>query len=419
MLGVLRLTEVGPAPALSATLGRRLNVFTGDNGLGKTFFLDTACFALCGAWPGPAGWPRPGAGGRASIAWTAAKEQGGEPHLATWLPRLQTWSRGVAAAEGLVLYARVDGGFTVWDPLRNGEGTAMPSAEGVSPDAWRFDREQVWEGASYHERPILNGLVRDWVSWQRQRGETDNFELLCAALKTLSPHREPLIPGRPTRMGINDAREIPTLEMPYGTVPVTLASAGIRRILALAYLLVWTWTEHREAARLVGEEPTRRMVLLLDEAEAHLHPQWQRRVVPALLHVIDSFAGGLDVQVLLTTHSPLVLASLEPHFDAERDTLHRFVLDDEGRVSLREEPWVKRGDVLDWLVSELFGLEQARSVEAEQAIEVAEAWMRGVRQGLPSHLSDKASIHARLLEVLPDQDAFWPRWVVSQARRGA
>lgn len=422
MLGTLRLTEVGPATTLNARFGPRLNVFTGDNGLGKTFFLDAAWFALCGAWPEAAGWPRPGAAARASIRWTTVREGGEDPHLASYLPKLQAWSRGTERPASLLLYARVDGSFTVWDPLRNSVGGEAPSEDADHlhrPDAWRFGRDAVWDGFAYRDKPVLNGLIRDWVSWQRQHGETDTFALLCAALETLSPHGEPLRPGRPVRMGVNDAREIPTLDLPYGTVPVTLASAGIRRILALAYLLVWTWTEHREAARLVGEEPTRKLVLLLDEAEAHLHPQWQRRVVPALLRVLDGFAGGLEVQVLLTTHAPLVLASLEPHFDVERDRLHRFELSDQGQVSLTEQPWVRRGDVLDWLASELFGLEQARSVEAEQAIEAAEAWMRGDKSALPAGLTDEAAIHERLLVLLSDQDAFWPRWVVSRMRRGA
>lgn len=39
-----------------------------------------------------------------------------------------------------------------------------------------------------------------------------------------------------------------------------------------------------------------------------------------------------------------------------------------GEVRLLEE-----GDVVNWLVSDAFGLDQARSVEAEQAIEAAEA----------------------------------------------
>ncbi|XXT61167.1 hypothetical protein WMF28_08120 [Sorangium sp. So ce590] len=44
---------------------------------------------------------------------------------------------------------------------------------------------------------------------------------------------------------------------------------------------------------------------------------------------------------------------------------------------MRELPWAKRGDAIGWLTSPVFGLEQARSIEAERAIEAAEALMRG------------------------------------------
>ena len=46
-------------------------------------------------------------------------------------------------------------------------------------------------------------------------------------------------------------------------------------------------------------------VLHIDEIENHLHPEWQRRVIPALL---DSFDG---LQIFATTHSPFVVAGLE------------------------------------------------------------------------------------------------------------
>lgn len=65
----------------------------------------------------------------------------------------------------------------------------------------------------------------------------------------------------------------------------------------------------------------------------------------------------------------------------------------------------------NWLVSETFGLEQARSKEAEEAIEAAEAFMRG-EDNLPRGLSTRAAIHARLQKLLPAGDVFWPRWIV-------
>ena len=45
-------------------------------------------------------------------------------------------------------------------------------------------------------------------------------------------------------------------------------------------------------------------ILLIDEIENHLHPTWQRRVIPALL---DHFPG---LQIFATTHSPFVAAGL-------------------------------------------------------------------------------------------------------------
>ena len=49
---------------------------------------------------------------------------------------------------------------------------------------------------------------------------------------------------------------------------------------------------------------TKPAILLIDEIENHLHPTWQRRVIPALL---EYFPG---LQIFATTHSPFVVAGL-------------------------------------------------------------------------------------------------------------
>ena len=51
MLERLRLRNVGPVPELELDSRRRVNLLTGDNGLGKTFLLDTAWWSLTGHWP--------------------------------------------------------------------------------------------------------------------------------------------------------------------------------------------------------------------------------------------------------------------------------------------------------------------------------------------------------------------------------
>ena len=51
MLKQLKLTNVGPAPGMELAFGPRLNLLTGDNGLGKSFLLDIAWWALTRRWP--------------------------------------------------------------------------------------------------------------------------------------------------------------------------------------------------------------------------------------------------------------------------------------------------------------------------------------------------------------------------------
>ena len=51
MLEFLRLKNVGPAPEMELEFGSRLNLITGDNGLGKSFLLDVAWWALTRKWP--------------------------------------------------------------------------------------------------------------------------------------------------------------------------------------------------------------------------------------------------------------------------------------------------------------------------------------------------------------------------------
>ncbi len=54
------------------------------------------------------------------------------------------------------------------------------------------------------------------------------------------------------------------------------------------------------------------VLLLLDEAEIALHPEWQKRYVHCLLRFVEKeFAGdGWSVQVVVSSHSPLILSDV-------------------------------------------------------------------------------------------------------------
>lgn len=411
MLSRITTQDVEPTD-LDVALAPRLNVLAGDNGLGKTFLLDVAWFALTTLWPGHPAMPRRGENVQPRIRYMLGES---EPIDATFDFGGQQWTKqwpaGPRYPDALAIYTRADGSFRVQDAFRS-LGPKRAGLRSFLPGAGQeieLSQRAVWDGLTAADGTVLcNGLIRDWISWQFQRPQL--FESFRRVLAKLSPHPdEALRPGAPRRISVEDARDIPTIVTPYGEVPVTHASAGVRRVLALAYVLLWTWHEHLEAARLKNRAPRDELVLLVDEVDAHLHPTWQRVFLPALFAAFPLIEGSLRVQMLASTHAPLVLASLETMFDEARDRLLHFVLHDR-RIAVHHIPWAKQGDATNWLVSEAFGLRQARLPEAERAIEAAEAFMRGEQP--PGDLDTREKIQAELLRVLPGHDDFWPRWLV-------
>ncbi len=368
MLRVLHLRNTGPSPQLDAEFAERLNVFTGDNGLGKSFLLDVVWWTLTGSWAGlpaaPLRLPQPRPTPleqNATISF--ARMDAEQTHERVYRPQVERWGlpsgKGPVVQENppraIVVYARVDGGISIWDPLRNNWiGGIEPNEVHrlLAPPgrfSFRFTPDELWNGLKdLQDQPVCNGLIHDWTLWQLQESSdavARPFETLRALLTALSPApSEQLLPGKPVRVSRQDPRDFPTLQFPHAVIPIIHASAGMRRILSLAYALVWAWHEHLQAAALANEEPVSSIVFLVDEIEAHLHPQWQRRILPALLHVLsDLLRKGMQVQLMATTHAPLVLASLEPHFDSDRDRLFHFGLES-NQVTLHEEYWAKEGD---------------------------------------------------------------------------
>ena len=58
VLEYLEISGVGPARELIFEPAERLNLLAGDNGLGKSFILDCAWWALTGNWAGIPAYPR-------------------------------------------------------------------------------------------------------------------------------------------------------------------------------------------------------------------------------------------------------------------------------------------------------------------------------------------------------------------------
>lgn len=418
MLKELKLNAVGPSPSLEASFGERLNVITGDNGLGKSFLLDIAWWSLTRRWPGEVNRAmvsnnliRPVDARAAFIEFEVTGSAKQVAYKSTYSPIDEAWTgkAGRPTNPGMVLYALADGSFALWDPARN----YWKKKGGIDVQdrvpAYVFSPEQVWNGLTDPDRGLLcNGLLADWALWQKENGE--DFRRLKSVLTHLSPKEsEKLEPGPLRKIGLDDPREYPTLRMPYGQdVPVHQASSGMKRVIALAYLLVWSWRQHWQASELLQQLPAKQMVFLIDEVEAHLHPRWQRTIVGALLDVVRELANDANVQIIMATHSPLVMASIEPRFDADSDAWFDLDLHTAGKrpvVEFRKRVFVRQGDASDWLTSEAFNLSAAGSLEAETAIEKADQLLAGEFTEEEALVVDK-----ELRLALGDTHPFWLRW---------
>lgn len=248
MLKNLRLRNIGPAPELSMALGPRLNVVTGDNGLGKTLLLDAAWWALTRTWP--ATWSGrglvPDVEG-AVIDWEQSEnglELRGEARFefaeSLWNVNLPTMP---PYGTSLVVYVRVDGGVSIHDPYRLGEDFRLPSRQRTfdQSNSFQFREVDIWDGLDIGDDDkrfrACEGLVRDVVRWVEAGGQ--EFERLAGLVEALAGAEPFRLARKVARVYVDDARDFPFVEGPAGLVPVAHAPAGLRRILGIAYLLVW------------------------------------------------------------------------------------------------------------------------------------------------------------------------------------
>jgi hypothetical protein len=209
MLESLDLRHVGPAPKMGLELKPRMNFLAGDNGLGKSFLLDVAWWALTRTWAREKVIPRRDKDATPAIAYRYGAKTGPFGFRSTFDRKTESWAlkQGRPPIPGMVLYAQVDGGFSVWDPARN------YWKRDVAPDrpaAYIFKVDEVWNGLREGERSLCEGLIRDWASWQREGGEA--YHQLTRVLDRLSPSRqERLAPGRLTRISVTEPVDHPTV----------------------------------------------------------------------------------------------------------------------------------------------------------------------------------------------------------------
>jgi hypothetical protein len=296
----IALRDIGPFRRLDLELGDRWTILLGDNASGKSTILRAIAIALAGDSLPLGGVLRRTLRSEASTGTIALRI--GKTTYRTELRRQAGRVRVVADS-----VTPVQGGMWLaigFPPLR-GISTEDPKGAFLGPAAPPgADDLAALCGSSVDDR--LNDL-KQWVftTWLLANdGGSTRSERYRAMLDQFFTVVNRLTPGIPFRFtGVDSETGEILLSSPDGKINIDMLSQGISSILAWVGVLLERMYEVYE------EDPEpylRRALVLVDEIDAHLHPDWQSRLLPELRNLFP------EIQLIATTHSPLIVGSTEP-----------------------------------------------------------------------------------------------------------
>jgi predicted ATP-binding protein involved in virulence len=177
----------------------------------------------------------------------------------------------------------------------------------------RIRKDHSFEKTSAFEKAIENKIdFRTFFEWFRNQEDYENQIKATSHLeyedKTLKSVREAIyvildgfsnlrVDRNPLRMVVNKGDKKLEINQLSDGEKCTLSLVGdLARRLALANPNLNNPLEGRGIA-------------LIDEIELHMHPTWQRRIIPTLTHLFP------NIQFLITTHSPQVLGEVDQNMN--------------------------------------------------------------------------------------------------------
>lgn len=303
----LALQNIGPFKEAEFEFAKPWTVILGNNGTGKSTILRALALALAGTNAEAAG------AGRslirrgelsASIEMTVVADS----MEATYETRLSVHEDGVviqASTAPLQAGTLVAFGFPAIrgiPPVSGFDPTAeVPYAYPRVADVLPLIRGGVDERATSLRRWIFSSYVRSQdeglpaASRNRYRRAIDTFFALVDAMA----------PGFDLAFSRCDTEtsEI-LLKTSDGEIPLDYISQGMNSTIGWAGIVI------QRLAEIYADQDDPKAcqaLLLIDEVDSHLHPEWQMNLVPSLRELLP------NVQVIATTHSPLMVGNLEEH----------------------------------------------------------------------------------------------------------
>ena len=183
-----------------------------------------------------------------------------------------------------------------------------------------------------HDREVVQTIIDlDYRSYRE--GKPFLRELIERVARLASEITE----GFPIHfVGVDEDKDglYPSFRTPDGNLPLNCLSQGTQSTIQWLGQLLFSWAQFYDYAEDLLERPA---TLIIDEIDAHLHPSWQRRIVPALTKHFP------NLQLFCSTHSPLMLAGLRA---GQVQLLKR---NEEGGVTVSRN----ESDIVGWSADEI------------------------------------------------------------------
>ena len=332
-IGGLEVHNFRKFESYSVEFDWQLTVLVGDNGTGKSTLIDAACVALGSLFQGVEHAKAPSmvsddARGLVIKQGDAIVLQPQYPVTVeasgTALGDEISWTRSLNSAKGRT--TRVDAAPII-EAGKRIQGLAGGDADAILPVLARYGTDRLWRQGSPQEAPVpsrtrgyedaleassnesrMNAWFRSQSIWEWQnKRESSLFTAVRRALASCFDAAA----STGDAMVDYDA-ELKQLVFTYSDSNgvyhrdrIGSMSDGYRGTLSLIADIAYRMASLNPAmGERVLETPG---IVLIDEVDLHLHPRWQARILEDLVRIFP------NVQFIVTTHSPIVVASVPKH----------------------------------------------------------------------------------------------------------
>ena len=359
-----RITNAGPFDDITFEFDEQVNVFVGPNNSGKS----TALLALAAATVYPFQFPgKLLRGSNRECKW----------EITLFEQDLENPIEGYLSAplspppyyQGKIDHLEVIGYSTFIPSLRKStefrpKGPEIHSAEtllGQSSVSSESHSLTDWEKRSMltftdatlvDDESVIRKMVElDYAAYRRRQPQIR--QLIDTVAKIASNITDGYPDGYPISFqGIGEDRQglFPEFQTPDGNLPLNVLSQGTQSTIQWLAHLVFGYAQYYDYPEDMTDKPG---ILIVDEIDVHLHPSWQRRIIPALTKNFP------NLQIFCSTHSPLMLAGLG---EGQVQLLNR---DADGKVVVSPNRW----DMAGWSAEEIL----RNVLEVRDTIDIATA----------------------------------------------